>query len=164
MSFLIPVFCTLAAGLVLRETVDAARWTATAVGFLGALVIVRPGMESVSLPMLAVILSCAFYAGAWTSVKFLTTTEPASVIVFYMNLMMLPLTLIPSLFVLGHPGLGGFAGAAGDGGFGLDRPFLPGAGLRRGGCERGDAVRFPQAPRIIIPGYSRPFHKAALRP
>ncbi len=104
LSFLIPVFCTLAAGLVLREQVDAARWTATVVGFLGALVIVRPGMESVSLPMLAVILSCVFYAGAWTSVKFLTTTEPASVIVFYMNLMMLPLTLIPSLFVWVTPG------------------------------------------------------------
>ena len=98
------MFCTLAAGLVLRERVDGGRWTATAVGFLGALAIVRPGMESVSLPMLAVLLSCAFYAGAWTSVKFLTTTEPASVIVFYMNLMMLPLTLIPSLFVWVTPG------------------------------------------------------------
>ena len=104
LSFLIPVFCTLAAGLVLRERVDAARWAATAVGFLGALVIVRPGLASVSPPMLAVILSCAFYAGAWTSVKFLTATEPASVIVFYMNLMMLPLTLIPSLFVWVAPG------------------------------------------------------------
>ena len=104
LSFLIPVFCTLAAGLVLRERVGATRWTATAVGFLGALAIVRPGMESVGLPMLAVLLSCVFYAGAWTSVKFLTTTEPASVIVFYMNLMMLPLTLVPSLFVWVTPG------------------------------------------------------------
>ena len=104
LSFLIPVFCTLAAGLVLRERVDGARWAATVVGFLGALAIVRPGMESVTLPMLAVLLSCAFYAGAWTSVKLLTATEPASVIVFYMNLMMLPLTLIPSLFVWVTPG------------------------------------------------------------
>ncbi len=104
LSFLIPVFCTLAAGLVLGERVDGARWAATAVGFLGALAIVRPGMESVSLPMLAVLLSCAFYAGAWTSVKLLTATEPASTIVFYMNLMMLPLTLVPSLFVWVAPG------------------------------------------------------------
>ena len=104
LSFLIPVFCTLAAGLVLRERVDGARWAATAVGFLGALAIVRPGLESVSLPMLSVLLSCAFYAGAWTSVKLLTATEPASTIVFYMNLMMLPLTLVPSLFVWVTPG------------------------------------------------------------
>ena len=103
LSFLIPIFTTIAAALVLRERVDAARWTATALGFVGALVIIRPGFAVLSLPMIVVVLSSALYAGAWTSVKFLTSTEPASLIVFYMNVLMLPLTLIPSLFVWVSP-------------------------------------------------------------
>ena len=133
LSFLIPgVSARWPPGWCSRERVDGARWAATVVGFLGALAIVRPGMESVTLPMLAVLLSCAFYAGAWTSVKLLTATEPASVIVFYMNLMMLPAHPDPVALRMGDAGLAGRSDAADHGAVGLGRAFLPGARLRRG--------------------------------
>ncbi len=99
LTFVIPIFTTIAAAVVLRERVDGPRWAAVAVGFVGALIVVRPGFVEITLPMLMVVLSSVFYAGAWTSVKFLTRTEPASVIVFYMNVMLVPATLVPSLFV-----------------------------------------------------------------
>jgi drug/metabolite transporter (DMT)-like permease len=99
LTFLIPIFTTIAAALLLRERVDGPRWAAVVVGFLGALIIIRPGFVEITLPMMMVVLSSVFYAGAWTSVKFLTRTEPASVILFYMNVIMIPATLIPSLFV-----------------------------------------------------------------
>jgi drug/metabolite transporter (DMT)-like permease len=97
-SFLIPLFTTVAAALVLGETVDAPRWLATAIGFLGALVIIRPGFQDISFPAMIAIASAVFYAGAWTSVKILTRTESAAIIVFYMNLFMTPVALAVSLF------------------------------------------------------------------
>ncbi len=98
-TFLIPLFTTIAAALVLGEIVDAPRWAATCVGLAGALVIIRPGFVELSFPVLMAVASAAFYAVAWTSVKFLTRTDSAALIVFYMNVIMLPLTLVLSLFV-----------------------------------------------------------------
>ena len=42
-SFTIPLFVTILAAFLLRETVGRARWAATVVGFVGVLIIVRPG-------------------------------------------------------------------------------------------------------------------------
>ena len=89
---------------MLREKVGIHRWGATLAGFGGALVIIRPGVTDVSLPILLVVLSSALYAGAWSSVKILTRTDSAAVTVFWMNLLMLPLTAIPMVFVWVTPG------------------------------------------------------------
>lgn len=99
LTFLIPVFTTVVAAVVLKEIVDLSRWIAVLVAFAGALVIIRPGFVPISLPIILALVSSLAYAGAWTTVKLLTRTEPAAVIVFYMNVIMVPLTLIPSLFV-----------------------------------------------------------------
>ena len=42
-SFTGPLFATVGAALILKETVRLRRWTATLVGFAGVLVIVQPG-------------------------------------------------------------------------------------------------------------------------
>ncbi len=115
-TFIIPLFATVAAALVLRERVDAARWTATLVGFAGTVVILRPFSSEISLAVMMMLLSAAFYAGSWTSLKFLTRTESASLIVFYMNIMIVPLTLVPAIFVGTLPTL-------------KDLPVLIGVGL-----------------------------------
>ena len=99
LTFLIPLFTTIAAGTVLREKVGLHRWGATLVGFGGALIIIRPGVADISLPVLLAVLSSALYAGAWSSVKILTRTDSAAVTVFWMNLLMVPLTVIPLIFV-----------------------------------------------------------------
>ena len=99
LTFVIPIFTTIAAAVILRERVDGPRWAAVAIGFVGALIVIRPGFVETTLPMMMVVLSSVFYAGAWTSVKLLTRTEPASVIVFYMNVMLVPATLVPSIYV-----------------------------------------------------------------
>jgi drug/metabolite transporter (DMT)-like permease len=99
LTFLIPLFTTIAAGLVLRESVGIHRWSATLVGFAGAMVIIRPGIAEISLPVLLVVLSSALYAGAWSSVKILTRTDSAAVTVFWMNVLMVPLTAIPVAFL-----------------------------------------------------------------
>ncbi len=99
LTFLIPLFTTIAAGTVLREKVGIHRWSATLVGFCGALVIIRPGLVEVSLPVMLAVLSSLLYAGAWSSVKILTRKDSPAVTVFWMNVLMVPLTAVPLFFV-----------------------------------------------------------------
>ena len=108
-SFIIPLFVILGAVLFLREKVDGQRWAATIIGFIGVMVVLRPGHGGLSAPVLVMLLSVLFYAGAWISMKFLTRTESASVIVFYQNIMIVPLALIPTLFLGSLPTLGDLA-------------------------------------------------------
>jgi drug/metabolite transporter (DMT)-like permease len=103
LTFLIPIFVTIASSIVLREVVGLHRWMATAIGFTGALIIIRPGFVEFDFPIFLVLLSSALYAGAWSCVKVLTRTDQASVTIFWMNLLMLPLTLIPLMFVWTTP-------------------------------------------------------------
>ena len=98
LTFLIPLFTTVAAGLVLRENVGIHRWLATLVGFVGAMVIIRPGIIEISASVLLAVLSSAFYAGAWSSVKILTRTESAASTVFWMNVLIIPMAAIPMVF------------------------------------------------------------------
>lgn len=99
LTFLIPIFTTIGAGLVLREAVGVHRWFATLAGFLGALVIIRPGFIELDWPALLVILSSSLYAAAWLCVKSLTRTDDASVTVFWLNVLMIPICAIPLFFL-----------------------------------------------------------------
>lgn len=98
-SFIIPLFVTLGAVFILKEKVDGPRWAATLVGFLGVVIVLRPGQGGLSFPVLMMMLSVLFYAGAWISMKFLTRTDEAAVIVFYQNVLIVPLALIPTLII-----------------------------------------------------------------
>lgn len=97
LSYTTPLFVTIGAVLVLGEVVRARRWSAIIVGFLGALVILRPGHAEVTLPALVALGSAALAASAAISIKFLSRTEPADAIVIWMVLIMTPLSLIPAL-------------------------------------------------------------------
>ena len=126
-TFVIPLFATLGAALILRETVDAPRWAATVCGFIGTLIILRPGQAEISLPVLAMLLSAVFYAGSWLSMKILTRTESASLIVLYMNVMIVPLALIPTLIIGKMPDLLDLVVLIGVGPYWLFCAFLSGA-------------------------------------
>src|SRR5205085_7354449 len=46
-NFTAPLFATLGAALILHEDVRLRRWSAVAVGFVGVVIILRPGRESI---------------------------------------------------------------------------------------------------------------------
>lgn len=103
LSYTTPLFVTVGAVLVLGEVVRGRRWTAVLIGFIGTLVILRPGAESLSFAAGVALLSAALSASAAISVKFLSRTEPAEAIVIYMVLIMTPLSLLPALLVWQWP-------------------------------------------------------------
>tara|TARA_B100000686_G_C16795978_1_gene982368 strand:+ start:3668 stop:4549 length:882 start_codon:yes stop_codon:yes gene_type:complete len=103
LTFLIPLFTTILAGLVLRERVAKHRWAATVVGFIASMLIIRPSLSGINISVILAILSSALYAGAWATVKVLTRTDTPAAIVFWMNVLMLPLTVIPLFWVWVSP-------------------------------------------------------------
>lgn len=96
-SFVIPLAVTVGAALFLKEKVDGPRWIATLIGFCGILIILRPGSSGIGLPVAMALLSVVFYAGAWITMKFLTRTDAALVIVSYQNILVVFLALVPTL-------------------------------------------------------------------
>lgn len=91
----IPLFTAVLAALLLPEVVGIRRWTATLIGFGGALLVVRPGFQEITLSVFFAVGSAFFYASAGIIVKVLGRTEPTTRIVFYMNLILLLIALVP---------------------------------------------------------------------
>ena len=103
LSYSTPIFVTIAAVIFLHEQVRARRWAAVALGFIGVLIIVRPGSDSFSAGTL-VALSAAVLSGIVSiQIKQLSYTEPADRIVFYTTLLWVPMSLLPALWVWEWP-------------------------------------------------------------
>lgn len=97
LSYSSPLFVTIAAVIVLGEVVRARRWTAVIVGFLGVLVIVRPGSDAFTAGSLVAVLAAVASASAAISIKFLSRTEHPDAIVLYTTLIWVPMSLLPAL-------------------------------------------------------------------
>ncbi len=103
LTFTTPLFTTIGAALILRETVKARRWTATLVGLIGALIILRPGVEALRPEAFVALAAAALMACAFLTVKSLARTEHPNTIVLLMGLLMTPMSLVPALFVWKAP-------------------------------------------------------------
>lgn len=93
LQFTVPLFTIVLAIVFLREKVDPARWVATIIGFAGVLVILRPGVEPVTLAAIAALVSALGYGAANIATKVLVRKCSSDTIVFYMNVMHLPMAL-----------------------------------------------------------------------
>ena len=98
LQFTVPLFTIVLAAIVLREAVGAHRWGATFVGFIGALVIIRPGFVEIGAGTVAVVLSAMFYAASQVSTKALSRTDSPNLILFYMAVIFVPISAVPAAF------------------------------------------------------------------
>ncbi len=96
LQFTLPLFCVLGGILFLGEKVGLHRWAATAVGFAGALVIIRPGFDGLGPEALVALAAAALYAGVHLTTRAIANTH-VGVLAFHMNLVALPLTAIPAI-------------------------------------------------------------------
>ncbi len=96
LEFTMPAWTAVLAAFFLHERLTRSRVGAVVLGFAGVLVIIRPGLESFQ-PTAFLVLAAAFgYGIALTTTKRLTATETTFGIVFWMNLMQLPMNLAGS--------------------------------------------------------------------
>ena len=105
LSFTAPLFATLGAALILGEVVRQRRIIAIFFGFIGMLIILRPGIEAISPGALLAIANAITIAITVLIVKKLTTTEKPITIIAYMALLQTPMALIPALFYWEWPSL-----------------------------------------------------------
>lgn len=94
LSFAAPVFITIAAALVLKESVGPRRWAAVFFGFVGAMIILRPGLLEIDFGAVLVLVSTVFWAASLTIVKLVSKDDSSVTIVFYAALFSTPISLI----------------------------------------------------------------------
>lgn len=97
-----PIFVTIAAVLMLGETVRLRRWLAVIAGFLGMLVIVRPWSQAFSLGSLVAVAAALITAIVAIQIKQLSRADGSDTIVLWTYLFWVPMSLLPALWVW-HP-------------------------------------------------------------
>jgi drug/metabolite transporter (DMT)-like permease len=113
LTFASPLFGTIGAALFLGEKVRARRWVAIAIGFVGVMIVLRPGAVPFSFGAGLVLFSTMSFAGVTVLVKLMSGTEKTTTVVFYQSLIVSVLTLGPAVTVWTHPDLATFAMLAG---------------------------------------------------
>ena len=101
--FTAPIFATVLAVFVFGEKVGLRRWVAIGFGFLGAVVVLRPGFETIGLGPALALFAAIVWGVCLVIIKSLGRTESSLTITVYMSLVMAPLSLVPALFVWQWP-------------------------------------------------------------
>ena len=105
LSFTAPVFITIGAFLFLGETFSYRRLGGIVTAFIGAVIILRPGVEAISLGAIAILISAPFQAASTLIGKHLAPRTSTYAMVFYLSLFVPLPSLIPTLFVWNWPSL-----------------------------------------------------------
>jgi drug/metabolite transporter (DMT)-like permease len=87
LEFTTPVWVALLAPLVLKEALTRTRLFAALLGFVGVLVVVRPGMTDVNAGVIAAAASAIGFAGSIMFTKLLTRTATVGCILFWLTVM-----------------------------------------------------------------------------
>ncbi len=86
LTFAAPLFVTALSVPLLGEPVGVRRWSAVIVGFIGVLVIVRPGTGVFAAAAILPVLASLSFAFSMVLVRRLTDTETSGAIVFYVTI------------------------------------------------------------------------------
>lgn len=97
LGFTAPIFAAILGVVWLGERFHIRRWTAIALGFLGTLVILRPGFVAIDLGSLLTLISAGLWAATMIVIKILGRTESSLTITAYMNILLAILSLGPAL-------------------------------------------------------------------
>jgi len=83
LSFSAPLFMTLFSIPILGERVGPYRWSAVLIGFVGVLVMARPGAGTLTLGAMFAIANAVLSASVTIGIRRLSVTESSSTLVFY---------------------------------------------------------------------------------
>jgi len=103
LSYSTPLFVTILAVLWLGEKVRTRRWAAVAAGFVGVLLILRPGSAAFSPGLLVALAAAMISAVVAIQIKQLSRTDPPDTVVFYTYVFWVPMSLLTALPNWGWP-------------------------------------------------------------
>ena len=99
-KFSAPLMITFLSVVMLGEKVGPRRWLALLVGFLGVLLIVRPGLDSFNMGSIFILISVLFYALAAMLTRKLQTTDSSATMSYYSSLVYLMATFVLAPLVI----------------------------------------------------------------
>ena len=99
LEYTMPMWTAIIAIIFLKEPIRSHRIIAILFGLAGVLIILRPGIEIITDGAIIVLIGAFFYGASNVLVKALTKDDPPWAIVFWMQIIQLPLTLLPALFL-----------------------------------------------------------------
>ena len=86
LSFTAPVFATLLSFLILKEAIGPRRWAAVALGFVGVIIVMRPGAGDHAVPLVGIgfgLAAAVLTAAVTITLRQLRDTEHVAAIVFW---------------------------------------------------------------------------------
>jgi drug/metabolite transporter (DMT)-like permease len=99
LMFSAPLFAAVGAALFLRERMGPGRLGGLLVGFSGALIVMRPGIEEMTLGLWLTVVAAATWGAALVLIKHQSRTESSLTIAIYAAFLLLPFNLAAALFV-----------------------------------------------------------------
>jgi drug/metabolite transporter (DMT)-like permease len=149
-SYSTPLFVTILAVLFLGEMVRLRRWTAVGLGFIGVLVIMRPGADTFDANTLVALTAAVLSAIVAISIKVLSRTEKPDAIVLWTTMLWVPLSLVPALFVWTWPTGWTWAWIVAAGFFGTAGHMFWTRALKRGDASMLTPISFMQVPIVAV--------------
>jgi drug/metabolite transporter (DMT)-like permease len=92
-TFIVPIITTLAAIFFLKERVNQKMWISLIIGFVGVLIIIRPGFRDLGSPYLLAILTPFVWLVSNILTKKMVKTEKPESITLYISFVMLILSI-----------------------------------------------------------------------
>lgn len=149
LAYATPLFVTIAAALWLGENVRIRRWMAVVAGFIGILVILRPGAEFT--PGMLVALMGALLAGLVAiQMKQLSRLDAPDTIVFYTYVFWVPMSLLPALWQWTWPGATAWIWLVATGVLGTLGQLLWTRALQLGEVSALQPISFMQLPIVVL--------------
>jgi drug/metabolite transporter (DMT)-like permease len=103
LAFSAPLFTAILSVVILGERIRARRWSAIVFGFIGAVVILRPGVANIDLGSWLTLVSAALWGMTMIVIRLLGRTESSLTTTGYMILLLSILSLGPALYVWQWP-------------------------------------------------------------
>ena len=103
LGFTTPIFATLGAAVFLSERLKSYRVVAVVLGFIGALLILRPGLRVIDIGALAQLGAAPLFACSYLMAKSATRRESSAMIVVLLSVFCTLILALPALLVWRTP-------------------------------------------------------------
>ena len=153
LEFTTPLWTVILASFFLNERFSFRRLTCVGFGFLGVLLILRPGIDIIDTASIVVLASAGLYAITYVMVKSLSRTDTPLCIMFYMTYVQLVLSFFAILMNWGAPNFGLWIWTLLVGVFGLSAHFCMAEALSRSEASEVIPIDFLRLPIIMVVGY-----------
>ena len=96
-EFTAPIWTAILATILLKEQLTRYRTASILIGFIGILIILRPGLQIIQPAALVVLFATICFASTYVFTRYMASSESPLTIIFYMNLIQLPIGLATSI-------------------------------------------------------------------